>query len=243
MIHILNFKLFEKKEDKEYRKGQTKTTLRDFLNEQQTNTDNVKYCMKFVFDEIEFIKPQKRSDSKKKGYNQMKVFFSKTDKETNNRLKQKLNELKGVLLENGIMISFFINYSDVEIYFKQINVKVEPTRYVYHSTSVDNRDGILKNGLIPKSSDDSKEWVYGIHLSYPKAIFATMVNLETGIINPWKNDDNVDIWRIDTKKINNEWFVDLNYVDEKDNRHIMTFQPISSKSLVIAKKGIKKTGG
>jgi hypothetical protein len=67
-----------------------------------------------------------------------------------------------------------------------------------------------------------------------------MVDLESGIINPWKNDDSVDIWRIDTNKLNNEWFVDLNYVDEKDNKHIMTFQPIPPKYLEIAKKGIKK---
>ena len=217
-----------------------KTTIREFLNENQDNTDNVKYWMNYVFKEIEFIQPTKRTNSKKDSYNKMKVFFSKTDKETNNRLKQKLTELKDVLLEKGIMISFFVNYSDVEIFFKRINVKIEPTRYVYHSTSVNNRDSILKNGLIPKSSDDSKEWVYGIHLSYPKAIFATMVNLETGIINPWKNDDSVDIWRIDTNKLNNDWFVDLNYVDEKDNKHIMTFQPIPPKYLEIAKKGIKK---
>jgi len=217
-----------------------KTTIREFLNEQLKNTDNIKYWMNFIFDDIEFIEPIKRSDSKKKGYKQMKVFFSKTDKETNNRLKEKLIELKEKLLENGIMISFFVNYSDVEIYFKLINVKVEPTRYVYHSTSVDNRDSILKNGLIPKSSDESKEWVYGIHLSYPKAIFVTMVNLETGIINSWKNDNSVDIWRIDTNKLNNEWFVDLNYVDVKNNKHIMTFQQVSPKYLEIAKKGIKK---
>jgi hypothetical protein len=218
-----------------------KTTIREFLNENQdNNTDNVKDWMNYTFDEIQFIQPTKRTNSKKDSYKKMKVFFSKTDKETNNRLKQKLTELKDVLLEKGIMISFFVNYSDVEIFFKRINVKIEPTRYVYHSTSVNNRDSILKNGLIPKSSDDSKEWVYGIHLSYPKAIFATMVNLETGIINPWKNDDSVDIWRIDTDKLNNDWFIDLNYVDEKDNKHIMTFQPIPPKYLEIAKKGILK---
>jgi hypothetical protein len=217
-----------------------RTTLQEFINESKDNTDNVKYWMNYVFNEIEFIQPTKRDNSKKDSYNKMKVFFSKTDKETNNRLKQKLTDLKDVLLENGIMISFFVNYSDVEIFFKRINVKIEPTRYVYHSTSVNNRDSILKNGLIPKSSDDSKEWVYGIHLSYPKAIFATMVNLKTGIINPWKNDDSVDIWRIDTDKLNNDWFVDLNYVDEKNNKHIMTFQPIPPKYLEIAKKGIKK---
>lgn len=40
-----------------------KTTIREFLNEQQSNTNNVKYWMNFVFDEIEFIEPTKRSDS------------------------------------------------------------------------------------------------------------------------------------------------------------------------------------
>jgi hypothetical protein len=36
-----------------------KITIREFLNEQQTNTNNVKYWMNFVFDEIEFIEPTK----------------------------------------------------------------------------------------------------------------------------------------------------------------------------------------
>lgn len=218
----------------------TKIDLNNFTQSQMTARLFYLYWMKLVFNEIEFIEPTKRSDSKKRCYNQMKVFFSKTDKETNNRLKQKLTELKNVLLEDGIMISFFINYSDVEIYFKRTNVKVEQTRYVYHSAYVENRDSILKNGLIPKSSDESKEWFYAIHLSYPRAIFATMVDLESGIINPWKNDDTIDIWEIDTNKLNNEWFVDLNYVDEKYNKHIMTYKPIPPKYLKIAKKGIKK---
>ena len=73
-----------------------KTTIREFLNENQDNTDNVKYWMNYVFKEIEFIQPTKRTNSKKDSYNKMKVFFSKTDKETNNRLKQKLTELKDV---------------------------------------------------------------------------------------------------------------------------------------------------
>jgi len=71
-----------------------KTTIREFLNESQDNTDNVKFWMNYVFDEIEFIQPTKRTNSKKDIYNKMKVFFSKTDKEINNRLKQKLTELK-----------------------------------------------------------------------------------------------------------------------------------------------------
>jgi len=51
--------------------------------------------------------------------------------------------------------------------------------------------------------------------------------------------DTYDIWRIDADALKNEWFVDLNYVGEKGNNHIMTFQAIPPKYLELARKGIK----
>jgi len=214
------------------------TTIREFLNESSTNTNNLKYWMDFVLKEIEFINPTERKNSKKENINMMKVSFSKTDKETHNILKEKMNKLKEHLVENGIMISFFINYAEIEIFFKKLYVKTEPTKYVYHSSPVENRESILKNGLVLKSSDESKDWKFGLQFAYPKAIFATKIN-KNGIINPWMGDV-YDIWRIDTDALGNEWFVDLNYVGEKDNNHIMTFKPISPKYLELARKGIKK---
>lgn len=217
--------------------GFISTTLENYLIERQSIDKSVNYWVKYVLSEISFIEPVRKTLTKKPGYRTLKVYFSKTDKETNNKLKEKLEDLSSTLLENGIMISFFVNYADVEVYFKQINVKIEPTRYVYHSSPVTNRDSILKNGLLPKSSKESREWAYSFIYSYPKAIFATMVNLDTGIINPWKSGGGIDIWRIDTNGLDNEWVIDLNYVGEKENQHIMTFQPIPPEHLELVKEG------
>jgi hypothetical protein len=92
------------------------TTIREFLNESSTNTDNLKYWMDYVFKEIQFINPTERKNSKKENINMMKVSFSKTDKETHNILKEKMNKLKEHLVENGVMISYFINYAEIEIF-------------------------------------------------------------------------------------------------------------------------------
>ena len=188
--------------------------------------------------EIEDLNPIKRKITKSKNYIRMKISLSNSDRVSKNTLKDQLNILKEQLIKNGVMISFFINYDICDIYFKKLNEKTETSRYIYHSSSPENRESILKHGLIPKSSDESKEWFFSHEYAYPKAIFATKVN-NTGIINPWGNVG-YDIWRIDTNILKNEWFVDLNYTGEKEINHIMTFEPIASKYLTLVKKGILK---
>jgi len=103
--------------------------------------------------------------------------------------------------------------------FKTIKTqRVKPQKYVYHFTnSEENRDNILKFGLIPKTNINWK-WI-----DYPPAIFAI-------------NSDGVrDIWggkylfRIDTTNLKNKWWYDLNFPIGYVS--IMTFEPIGPEYL------------
>ena len=79
---------------------------------------------------------------------------------------------------------------------KRFNPK--PPKYIFHVSDKSNRKYILKFGLIPKSNVNE----YGYYYGYDKPfIFATMKNN-----NLFMNNDNLDVWVIDTTKINNKWF-------------------------------------
>jgi hypothetical protein len=103
--------------------------------------------------------------------------------------------------------------------FKTIKTqRVKPQKYVYHNTnSEENRDNILKFGLIPKTNINWK------HIDYPPAIFAV------------NSDDERDIWggkylfRIDTTNLKNKWWYDLNFPIGYVS--IMTFEPIGPEYL------------
>ena len=206
----------------------------EYINENIKHIDKIN--MKYVLDEIQFIDISDIKTKKSKNYTHTTIVFTDTSKEIKKLLKEKLNELQNTLLNDGIMLSYFINYDEVEIYFKRTDIGIVPTQYVYHVSSVDNRKDISKYGLYPKSSDESKRWNHAKY-AYPKAIFATMVNQKTGLVNPFGSGNGFDIWQIDTSKLSNKWFIDLNYTGEKDNCHIMTFEPIPHKYLKLAKQG------
>lgn len=88
-----------------------------------------------------------------------------------------------------------------DIYLK----RVKATKYIYHTTKKENKQSIIKNGLVPKLNKNFLD--SDINLSHPKAIFATMSNIK----DVWQyNPDENDLWQIDTSKIDNKWFQDLN---------------------------------
>ena len=104
------------------------------------------------------------------------------------------------------------------LYFKDIhNSRVKPDKYVYHFSNKENRQDILKNGLLPKSHKSSTNWKHVNDLAYPPAIFA--INHPT---DNWRDD--MDKWKIDTSILPNKWWMDLNFYKRKDV--VMTFDSI-----------------
>lgn len=110
-----------------------------------------------------------------------------------------LNKYKNDLIKVGVILSYE-NIDDFcfDIYYKDINIgRVNPNRYYYHSTQDNNLDGILKNGLLPKTN-------YKNHLSYPPTVFVS-------------DDEHIFYFggnvllRITTEKTNNKWY--MNRVD------------------------------
>jgi hypothetical protein len=105
------------------------------------------------------------------------------------------------------------------LYFKEAKIKrIKPLKYVYHQTKKENIDDILSNGLIPF---DSRNWDNeDKSLKYPPSIFA--INTEILLSPFYKEGDYITV-KIDTTKIKNKWWKDLNIPNGK---FIMTFEPM-----------------
>jgi hypothetical protein len=129
------------------------------------------------------------------------------------------------LIENNISIKHQIpsgSYYDkwkivYAIKFKDVKTeRVKPEKYVYHFTnSKENKNNILKYGLIPKTNVN---WDY---IDYPDAIFAI-----NGDFGDWRGNY---VFRIDTTNLKNKWWYDLNF--RVGSPQIMTFEPIGPEYL------------
>ena len=152
-----------------------------------------------------------------------------------------LKKYEKILLKVNIYMAYisvttsFINcVNSVEggrciIYFKSLFTgRVKPNEFIYHASKEKNRESILKNGLVLKSSSDSSMWNDVAKLSYPPSVFAT----NSDIYNVWHAGD--DIWQIDTKGLPNKWWYDLNFFysgNKRDKMYIMTFESIPADHL------------
>jgi hypothetical protein len=114
---------------------------------------------------------------------------------------------------------------DFLLHFKELYIKrVKPTRYVYHSTLKSNRDSILENGLEAKENINYSD---SYILDHPPAVFATLEGEDL-----WRSGG--DIWKIDTTKINNKWFQDLNIPNFKGV--IMTYDDIPPNAIELCSR-------
>ena len=128
-----------------------------------------------------------------------------------------------VLLKANIYMTYMFEGKCL-IYFRSLFTgRVKPNRFIYHASKEENRKSIRKNGLVLKSSSESRLW-NSAKLSYPPAVFAT--NSNKG--DTWHAG--ADVWQIDTEGLPNKWWYDLNFFygkqSDSDKKFIMTFESI-----------------
>lgn len=112
---------------------------------------------------------------------------------------------------------------DYILYLKNKHTKrIKPNKYVYHYSKPKYRNDILKYGIKAKSHESSEDWGNMKFLEYPNAVFAVNSN------DPWREGDK---WKIDTTKIKNIWWEDLNFSNRPDM--IMTFSDIPKESIIL----------
>lgn len=108
--------------------------------------------------------------------------------------------------------------------------KVKTDRFVYHSSNPFYREEITKLGLISKGR--SENWLSNTKID-GEVIFAS--NSEKDWFCSGYDDD---IYKIDTSLIDNEWFQDPNFCDDK---YIITFKNIPLDYITLIYKGNGKS--
>lgn len=108
-------------------------------------------------------------------------------------------------------------------------VEVEPNKYLYHASNPIFRDNITKEGLIPKGK--SEAWLSDTKID-GEVIFAVNSDNKEDWFDSTYDDD---IYKIDTSKLNNKWYVDPNF--DLDDKRIITFERIPVNSIELIYKG------
>jgi hypothetical protein len=117
-----------------------------------------------------------------------------------------------------------------EGFYQYIPVK-KVNRFVYHVSAPIFSDKISKEGLLPQRGD---QWLTDTKIE-GKTIFATNSDKKEDWFEPGYDDD---IYRIDTSKINNQWYYDPNFFDEaKDTKEIFTFGSIPKNAIKLIHAG------
>jgi hypothetical protein len=108
-------------------------------------------------------------------------------------------------------------------------VEVEPNKFLYHTSNPMSRDKIAKQGLMPKGK--SEAWLSDTNIK-GKVIFA--VNSDNKD-DWWNSTYDDDIYRIDSTKLKNKWYVDPNF--SEDAKRVITFENIPVKAIKLIYKG------
>jgi hypothetical protein len=110
-------------------------------------------------------------------------------------------------------------------------IPVKTNRFVYHTSNPIFRDSIEKDGLITKGKSES--WLSNTPIE-GKVIFATNSDDEKTWFDSTYDDD---IYRIDTSKIDNQWYNDPNFGWLDNTTYIITFDNISREAIELIYKG------
>jgi hypothetical protein len=153
------------------------------------------------------------------------VMISKLDEKEAGRIEHEINKSQPSFLnEKNIWIDYskdelFEGDFTIRIVIKKVKQKeVKPDGYVYHLSPKSNRENIEREGILPLSSKDSAKWKNSLQLSYPASIF-----VDQDKDNLFHSNKGYDVWKIDTAKIDNKFYLDVN---DPYKGGLMTFKKI-----------------
>jgi hypothetical protein len=221
------------------------TTFELFINESVKNTIYADHIFKEILLNINKITSSiKRNNiqiikQKRAWYLEIRWL----DKKTENKIINLLKKTQTNLLKSGILLPFKItthipydNPTEKEIwcnmYLKDLySMRYAPKGKLYHTSSKKNRESIYKNGLMLTGFEKGNFIYESNELYYPPSVFATIDYI-------WRNDrEKNDIWLINTEKLKNKWWLDLNFYKANEinkPREVMTFEPISPEFLTLS---------
>lgn len=109
-------------------------------------------------------------------------------------------------------------------------------RFIYHTSNPMFRQEITKNGLIPKRK--SEKWLSDTKIK-GKVIFCINSFI---ITDAWDSGYDDDIYKIDTTKFENKWYLDPNFSKYNDKtKAIITFEKIPASALELVYEGNGKS--
>jgi hypothetical protein len=207
------------------------------LNELVSNEKLLKHYISDIFKSLKKffeydIKLNKENYSRRTLKYTVDYIDNSINKKRINSVIKFLQNKQEILINKGVAFSFRIGRNAMNeepngyifLYIKDLYTgRIKPPRYLYHTTLEHNVNNILKNGL--KTINHSKgRYKYQLDLYYPKSIFAMNVK------EKFMTDDNTVLLKIDTTKINNKWYKDLNLHDILPTA-VMTFEDIPPEAI------------
>jgi hypothetical protein len=168
--------------------------------------------------------------------------------------KEHLKELRKIAKKNDYILflekdyDYYIKKHGFEMILKKIKHNpVEVPDKLYHLTYKRNRNSILKNGLLTKSFYKSKYKNNPCCYYKPAIFFANKPELMRFLFNKDKENTQIDVWEINTKKLNKNnkyiFFLDCNMMYFSDfYNFFMTYKNIPSDCLKLIKSYKKQNG-
>jgi hypothetical protein len=108
--------------------------------------------------------------------------------------------------------------------------EVEVSRYLYHRSAPVFRDLISDEGLIPQRGE---QWLSDTRID-GEAVFATDSSDPKDLFDSGWDDD---LWRIDTRDLDNRWYRDPNFLDYEDSRHVFTLDRVPVEAIELVYQG------
>lgn len=223
-------------------------TFETFLLEYIRNPKNTKYFIRRAFRALQALEP--RTFTHHVEFNDARVW--KLDCQLRGEYETQathiIQALQRELLKDQTYLYYKVTHSygsDIDLkvdktktwvtyylYVKNVHFKrVRPTAVVYHTSYRKHQASILDQGLLPM---ENLNFWDSTPLHHPPMIFATLTEPQ------WMLGPGKDIWEIDTRVIDNKWWLDPNSIGAwKGDEMICTFDAIPPTAITLVNEKFK----